>query len=95
MRKSNVINSRTAKSNTKSLPTPPPDPLLKGDTVPLHLMTLSRDEESSLNNLNMLYTTYTLSEMGIDDPCEDKEEIARFFLDVATMIRFVYANFSE
>ena len=43
----------------------------------------------------MMYTTYTLSEMGIDDPCEDKEEMARFFLDIAHMIRFVYANFSD
>lgn len=90
MRK-NVIKSGTAKSNT----TPLPIPMLKGDTVPLHLMTLSRDQDKTLEQLNMMYTMYTLSDMGIDDSFEDKEETARFFLDMATLIRFVYANFSE
>ena len=74
---------------------PPPVPEIPAELVQLHLMTQCFKESESLENLNLLYTTYCLSDEGIDDRFEDKAIMARFFLFVADLIKFNYAQFSE
>ncbi len=70
-------------------------PELPPELVQLHLMTLCFKESEALENLNLLYTTYCLSDSGIDDRFEDKAVMARFFLFTADLIKFNYAQFSE
>ncbi len=80
--------------HTKKTP-PPPEQVLPPELVQLHLMTQCFTQTEALDNLNLLYTTYCLSDEGIDERFEDKAIMARFFLFQADLIKFNYAQFSE
>jgi len=93
MHKSNLPSNKLGRNATQTQT--PPEPVMPPELVQLHLMTQCFKESDALENLNLLYTTYCLSDEGIDDRFEDKAIMARFFLFTADLIKFNYAQFSE
>jgi len=90
-----MTKSRFPSNTANKATTSNPVLAVRSEIIPLHQITLRCKQSEALDRLNSWYHSSMTDEVNEMNTFQEKEDNALFFLDMAVMIRFVYANFSE
>lgn len=90
-----MTKSRFPSNTASKAATSNPVLAVRSEIIPLHQITLRCKQSEALDRLNSWYHSSMTDEVNEMNTFQEKEDNALFFLDMAVMIRFVYANFSE